>query len=109
VPLLADVARRTRALARGAAGVRAGARVVEPLRAAPRGADAAARRRVRVPDAVLLPQGWHERLRLGALGQPRRARAALPREDGAEARRRLSAGEAPRGAARGVHDAADAH
>ena len=43
------------------------------------------------------------------VGEPRRARAALRREDGAEARRRLPARAALHRTARDVHDAADVH
>ena len=42
-----------------------------------------------------------------ALGEPRRARAPVRREDGAEVRRHLPAGAALHRAARDVHDAAD--
>ncbi len=98
-----------RQLASRAARVRARAGDVDPLRAAHRGAEADAGRRVRVPDAVLLPEGRHEHLRVGALGKPRCARPALRREDGAQARGRLSARAPLLLAARDVHDSADEH
>ena len=71
VALPADVARRPRELAGRAAGVRARARDEQPLRIAPQGAGAHARRRLRVPDAVLLLEGRHERLGRRTVGEPR--------------------------------------
>ena len=68
---LPDVARRPRQLSSRAARVRPRARDVVALRPAPAGAGADAGRRLRVPDAVLLPQGWHERLYERPLGEPR--------------------------------------
>ena len=87
----AHVPGRSREQPGGAARVRSRPRDDQPLRAAPARAGAAAGRRVRLPDAVLLPQGranvslsavWAN---LGILGAARR------REDGAEVRRRLPA------------------
>ena len=74
LPVPADVARHARELAGRAAGVRARAGHVVPLRPAPAGAGPDARRRLRVPDAVLLPEGRDERLDQRPLGEPRRAR-----------------------------------
>ena len=61
-PARADGPRQRGQQPGGAAGVRARPRDVAPLPAPPGGAAAPARRRVRVPDAVLLPARRHERL-----------------------------------------------
>ena len=79
VPVRAHVARFARALAGGAARVRARARDVDVLRLAPDRAGPDARRRVRVPDAVLLPQGRDERLGRRAVGEPRHPRDPVRR------------------------------
>ena len=107
VPLPADVAGAESQLAGGATGVRPRARDVGFLRLAPPRAGPAARRVVRVSDAVLLHQGWPQRVDERALGEPRDPRDPLRGEDGAEVRRRLSAGTAVHRAARCVHDAPD--
>jgi len=60
--LRSHVARRPSRLARRAPGLRARTCPFEPLPAAPPGAGAPARRRVRLPDAVLLLQGRDERV-----------------------------------------------
>ena len=85
--LPADVARRPGALTRGPPGLRARARDELPLPSPPPRAGAPARGRVRLPDAVLLPQGRDERLGRRALGEPRDPGPALRREARAEVRR----------------------
>src|SRR5438105_18417 len=74
----ADGAGRRGQRPRRPARVRARARDEPPLRGAPRGAEAAPGRRLRVPDAVLLPQGRPEHLaRLG--GREPRGAGRAPR------------------------------
>ena len=104
---LLAVARRPGELAGRAAGVRARPRDERPLRPAPRGAGADAGRGLRVPDALLLPEGRHERVGPRAVGESRRPRAALRREDDPEARGRVSPGPAVRRSPCDLHDAAD--
>ena len=92
----------------GAAGVRARPRDERPLRPAPPGTGTPARGRVRVPDAVLLPQGRAERLARRASGRTSASSRScssakmVPKLGGVYplARRYCSP-------ARGVHDAAD--
>src|SRR5437763_7521556 len=62
VPPPADGARGRVERARGPTGVRTRPGHEPPLRGAPRGTEAPARGRIRLPDAVLLPQGRTERL-----------------------------------------------
>jgi hypothetical protein len=93
----------------GPAGVRHWLDDERALRQAPQGAGADARRRVRLSDPVLLPQGRSERLGRGAVGEPGRARRVVRREDGAEVRRHLPARPPLHRAARDLHDAADEH
>jgi hypothetical protein len=71
------------------------------------GTGAATRGRVLLPDAVLLPERRDERLRGRVVGEPRRARAALRGEDGAEAGRCLPFRPALHCSARGVHHPVD--
>ena len=94
-------------LARRPARVRARTRALQSLRHAPHRAAAAARRRLRLPDAALFHQGRDERLRLRSLGEPRCAGAAFCGEAGAQARRRLSARPPLLRPARSLHDLAD--
>ena len=65
--------------------------------------------RVRLPDAVLLPQGRPERVAPGRVLEPGRARPARGREDDPEVRRRLPARAPLHRAPRRLHDAADEH
>src|SRR5205085_8890124 len=86
-----DVTRRAREQPGGAAGVRAGPGNELALHGASQRAGADAGRRVRLSDAVLLPQGRTQRLAARSVGQPGRARAPRRGEDGARARRGLPA------------------
>ena len=81
----------------------------QPLPGAPRGAEAAAGRRLRLPDAVLLHQGRPERLARSRLRQPRPPRRAAGGEDAAEDRLHLPARTARGAPARHLHDPADEH
>ena len=83
----AHVPGRSREQPGGAARVRARPGDERPLRRTPARAGAAAGGGLRLPDAVLLPQGRPERVAFGRLGEHRRARPARGREDGAEVRR----------------------
>ena len=106
-PLPTHVARRQGALARGPTCLHPRPRSRKPLRHASQGAGTPARGRLRLPDAPLLLQGRHERLRLRAVGETRRARAPLRSEAGAQAPRRLPARPPLLRPARRLHHPAD--
>ena len=92
-----------------AARVRARPGDVASLPATPGGAAAPAGRRVRLPDAVLLPARRAERVTGGRVRKSGCARVARGGEDGSEAGPRFPARPPPRGRNRHLHDSADEH
>ena len=80
----ADGPRRRLERARRSTCVRARLDDEQALRGAPGRANASPRRGVRLPDALLLHQGWAERVSGSRSGEPRPARRAPRSQDGPE-------------------------